>query len=758
MAWLDTIKELSFVMQSISCNWICFFKYETVASHRHTSAIDFSVSDQSRFGQRGAVQKPHVSCFFAFRPHVECCELSAHNFFSHPAVRRAHSGSFLIPYYAEDSYLSQSQSPFIKFSYIDWIELSGHPDAEKPLIRSSGTLVKRILSALSESAPQSSSSHSSSKHRVDKQLDSQGWHSTENSESLLIMFERLKSHMRRGDCYLANGTTRMSGPARSELNVSLSQFVSQWTASPSRYGVYVNCGDELPLVVCFSPERFIQRIGRSVLTEPIKGTAQVNTSQHQEGAQCLWESTKEMCEQKMVTDLLRNDLNKVCTPGSVVVESPFEIRVAGSLLQMQSVVRGHLACTDTSNSDILMKTLPAGSVTGTPKYAVGKLISDVEKTERGYYTGVFAHLESQTEFDSTILIRGFFADSQKWYAGVGAGITTLSDSKAEAAEFELKWSSFASRLTADAANQNCGKLQQDMCNALLQHQIHLHASGSSSISGPDVERQCEESASDGHFQMEPKSTGLLIEIAGLNEILDLPTSSDGFVLFVDHYDSFSENLIAAFRSRGLNVVRIFSAPSSHSILPLSQDEGASEAHLYGKLVQKFHAVVFSPGPGVPSEYPLSQALIRAVPNDLPVLGVCLGHQLLLTDSGLSLEPVPGTPIHGRGVLLPQLRHSRFLCDASFKGEATYYNSWQVGVASINPEKNPWIVNGYPGAGIDLCEHRALPRLAVQFHPESFATQSGLRLLNAFVDLIALYKINSQSNTNHALTRTAKDSL
>lgn len=756
MAWLDTIKELSFVLQDMSCNWICFFRYETNDHFSHSSAVDHSLSKNQGVHRHVSTHEPTVSCFFALQPQVECCETSAERFFNHPAVRGRNPGGFLIPYFSEDARSAHSHSPFLKFGYKEWIEFSGQPDSETPVIRSTGALIERILNSLSEDGVHGGS-HEPYENR--EPHDTRAWKSTESSESLLNMLERLKSHMRVGNCYLANGTTRMFGPERSGLKISLSQFVEQWITAPSRYGVFVSCGDELPMVVCFSPERFIWRSGQCVQAEPIKGTAAVDLTQSQSGALSLWKSTKEMCEQKMVTDLLRNDLNKVCEPGSVVVESPYQVRVAGSLLQMQSVVQGTLASEHLANSDVLMKTLPAGSVTGTPKYAVGKLISEVEKTERGYYTGVFAHCDSAIEFDSTILIRGFFADSNKWYAGVGAGITTLSDSEAEAAEFELKWLSFASRLNFDASTSLPFPrvFQQLKHTQFLSHmRNHMDALAREQISNEPKHSRAHDIGR--HLQLRGAPSAPLIELTTEGDLFNLPDVQGSVVLFVDHFDSFSENLIAALRCRGLAVARIFSAPNSQQASTRSARAEEDLNRLHSLLTQKFQAVVFSPGPGVPSEYALSQSLLRSVPDEMPVLGVCLGHQLLLTESGLNLERVPGTPVHGRSAVVPKLQNSRILSDASFNGEATFYNSWQVEADSIGMNTCPWRACGVETVGVVLCEHRFLPRLAVQFHPESFATQSGPSLLDAFVDLIASYKIKSQANVVPVLTQTAKVGL
>lgn len=752
MAWLDTIKDLSFILQGMSCNWICFFRYESGVILQHSAASDHSANPVSSSNQQVPPEEPRARCFFAMQPKIDCCEYSAENFFRHSAAKVAGPACFLIPYYSQDSSSVDLQTPFLRFGYEDWLEFSGDPDSNAPIIKSSGAFAGKILDSLSSLPSQGVIQ----RHRHNPA----DWHHSESTDSLLSMFEQLKEHMRNGDCYLANATTRMLGPARTELKVSMSEFVSQWISEPSRYGVYVNCGESWPQVVCYSPERFILRSGSFVQAEPIKGTALADQNLCSLGANSLWQSKKEMCEQKMVTDLLRNDLNKVCEPGSVVVKSPYEIRVAGPLLQMQSVVCGTLANSSIPNSDILMKTLPAGSVTGTPKYAVGQFISEIEKSPRGYYTGVFAQCDAESDFDSAILIRGFFAESNKWYAGVGAGITTLSDSAAEAVEFDLKWKSFFSRLGSTEE-------QFTPCKENLRHENEFTEFNKavdpriaawllSSRQNPKSPVPSQSGTPEQSVERTAGSpAGQLIELNDLQALHDLNDVLGERVLFIDHYDSFSENLIAALRARGLTVARIFSPTSK--LCPAGVALTVADVGKVNSILrEKFQGVVFSPGPYVPSDYPFSQELLRSLPDEIPVLGVCLGHQMLLTDSGLVLNRISDNPVHGRGMLLRHLNGSRLVSAASFKGEATFYNSWHVRMNEFDGPECPWLLCGSDENGAVLCEHRFLPRIVVQFHPESFATTAGRSLLDSFVDLITIYKIKSHSNKDCLITRTPKD--
>lgn len=261
---------------------------------------------------------------------------------------------------------------------------------------------------------------------------------------IFVNVEKIIEKMRDGQCYLMNYTTKVDAHVWKK-GFTLERFCASWCENPSRFGVFFR-NDEHG-VVSYSPERFLRSRNSWLTTEPIKGTCMVRDGEQPslENAAELWNSTKEMCEHTMVVDLLRNDLNQVCKSGTVGVSDPFFVGIAGHLLQMQSTVFGRLAELKRPGS-VLFKMLPAGSVTGTPKWRVCEITQELELTRRGYYTGVFGVLEPNGDFDSTLLIRTLSMEHQQYSIGVGAGITTLSNPRDEARECELKLASVVGRL------------------------------------------------------------------------------------------------------------------------------------------------------------------------------------------------------------------------------------------------------------------------------------------------------------------------
>lgn len=449
MTWLHSMGWLASVLERRAEHWICYLQTESEPLARHPQQRDRSVVESNaRSSSLGGVKK--IRCLFAAYPKLERQESVPKHFFADDIQIQNSKTAYLIPYFALDAADKPQELPCLMWSFSDFIELTGDLSDACPDVQVGGERLADLSDFFHRTHQSHETDHKknalerSPQHAPMSHADSD-WSPSESPDSVRRMIEHLQRGMRRGDYYLANASTRLQGPKRSNQTISLSRFVQEWLDSPVRQGVFVDCGKDQPLVCCFSPERFIARDSSRVQTEPIKGTAPFIAAEPQAGVNALWSSQKEMSEQTLVTDLLRNDLNRVCVPGSVVVSSPYEIHATQALLQMQSVVEGELRNPNISHLELLGALLPAGSITGTPKWAVSREICAIEATHRGYYTGVFAYGRSPDEMDSTVLIRGFFADKNAWMAGLGAGITTLSVPEAEAREFDLKWQSFAAR-------------------------------------------------------------------------------------------------------------------------------------------------------------------------------------------------------------------------------------------------------------------------------------------------------------------------
>jgi len=181
-------------------------------------------------------------------------------------------------------------------------------------------------------------------------------------------------------------------------------------------------------VVCASPELFLRRRGRDVASAPIKGTGAV--------ADDL--SPKDVAENVMIVDLVRNDLGRVAEPGSVVVDDVLEVQQHPGLAHLVSTVRGRLR-TGAGWADLIAATFPPGSVSGAPKSTALRTIGRLEPEPRGPYCGAIGWVDGESgDGELAVGIRTFWRDGAVLRFGTGAGITWGSDPDREWVETELK--------------------------------------------------------------------------------------------------------------------------------------------------------------------------------------------------------------------------------------------------------------------------------------------------------------------------------
>ncbi len=183
-------------------------------------------------------------------------------------------------------------------------------------------------------------------------------------------------------------------------------------------------------VVSFSPELFLARQGRHVRSTPIKGTMPRRNAADEHLARRLRESTKDVAENVMITDLVRNDLGRVCATGSVRVPELLKVRPAPGVWHLESTVEGLLA-DGVDDAALLAATFPPGSVTGAPKIRALDLIAELEPAARGVYTGAVGLASPIAGLELNVAIRTFEIHDGTIALGVGGGITADSDSEAE---------------------------------------------------------------------------------------------------------------------------------------------------------------------------------------------------------------------------------------------------------------------------------------------------------------------------------------
>ena len=258
--------------------------------------------------------------------------------------------------------------------------------------------------------------------------------------------ERAQRYIRAGDIYQVNLSQRLA--ARTRLS-GWELFDRLVAVSPAPFAAYLDCGDFQ--IASSSPEMFLRLSGAHVQTRPIKGT-RPRSADPARDAQLAWElqtSPKELAELVMITDLLRNDLGKVCDYGSVQVPDLVRLERYAQVQHLVSTVEGRLR-PDVTHLAALKACFPGGSITGAPKFRAMEIIDELEPVTRGPYTGALGYLGFNRESQLSIIIRTAICRRQTAYFQVGAGIVADSQPEAEYDETLAKARGFLAALGAES--------------------------------------------------------------------------------------------------------------------------------------------------------------------------------------------------------------------------------------------------------------------------------------------------------------------
>ncbi len=200
-----------------------------------------------------------------------------------------------------------------------------------------------------------------------------------------------------------------------------------------------------------SPERFLRRSGDQVESRPIKGTAARGTTAGDDAASraALKESSKDRAENLMIVDLVRNDLSRVCRPGSVQVPALSQVETYATLHHLVSTVRGEIR-EDRTTEDLLRAVFPPGSMTGAPKVRAMEILHELEPVSRGPYAGALGYLSFCGDLDLSVVIRTVLLGQGEARFHVGGGVVADSRPQAEYEESLLKARALLEALGADA--------------------------------------------------------------------------------------------------------------------------------------------------------------------------------------------------------------------------------------------------------------------------------------------------------------------
>jgi para-aminobenzoate synthetase/4-amino-4-deoxychorismate lyase len=289
-------------------------------------------------------------------------------------------------------------------------------------------------------------------------------HFSINEQRFSSDIKTIQEYIRNGDTYQINHTFRITGETYGE---PLALYARLRDRQPGRFGALV--AEDSTIILSQSPELFIQRQGNILKAMPMKGTASAlsNSAAH------LSSDAKNQAENVMIVDLLRNDLSRLASPGSVSVPQLFEVARHGNVLQMTSTVQAE-AKPDIQLRDVLNAVFPCGSVTGAPKKRSMEIIQELEPEERAYYCGALGWLDPNGDFAFSVPIRtveidrNFDTHASKFTLGVGAGITIDSEAKQEWEECHIK-AAFLTELPSEL-----GLFETILVRGSLPQNLELH--------------------------------------------------------------------------------------------------------------------------------------------------------------------------------------------------------------------------------------------------------------------------------------------
>lgn len=255
-------------------------------------------------------------------------------------------------------------------------------------------------------------------------------------EAYLGKIARLQEHIHRGDIYEANFCMEFTAAGTIDP-VSVFGELNAISAPP--FAAFLK--RHADYLLCASPERYLRKEGRTITSQPIKGTAKRHPDPQADAASrdALATSPKERSENIMIVDLVRNDLSHTAAKGSVSVPELCGIYTFPQVNQMISTVTSQLA-EGFGPVDVIRTTFPMGSMTGAPKIRAMQLIEEFEESRRGLYSGALGYFTPEGDFDFNVVIRSILYQEKREVVSfsVGGAITALSDPEKEYEECLLK--------------------------------------------------------------------------------------------------------------------------------------------------------------------------------------------------------------------------------------------------------------------------------------------------------------------------------
>ncbi len=259
----------------------------------------------------------------------------------------------------------------------------------------------------------------------------------EKPETWLEAVEQAKHYIREGDIFQANLSRRWRGQFTDSVDPHR-LYQDLKTTNPAPFAGLVLLANQTA-IISSSPERLICVRDGTVSTRPIAGTYPRGNNAHEDRllSEALLKHPKEKAEHIMLIDLERNDLGRVCIPGSVHVNELMALETYSHVHHIVSEIKGHLR-PDVDPIDVITAVFPGGTITGCPKVRCMEIISELEHSARGAYTGSMGYINLDGSMDLNILIRTMVSHGNTITLRAGAGIVADSVPERELAETRAK--------------------------------------------------------------------------------------------------------------------------------------------------------------------------------------------------------------------------------------------------------------------------------------------------------------------------------
>jgi len=253
------------------------------------------------------------------------------------------------------------------------------------------------------------------------------WQSNMRPEQYREKFQQVHNYLLAGDCYQINLAQR---------------FTAQYTGSEYQAYCALRQENKAPFsaflrfensaILSISPERFLRLVDKKVQSKPIKGTRprSCDAAIDLANANELQQASKDRAENLMIVDLLRNDISRVCKPGSVTVPTLFAIESFPAVHHLVSTVEGEIS-PQYDGSDLLRASFPGGSITGAPKIRAMDIIEELEPHQRSVYCGSIGYLSACGNMDTNITIRTLVCHNQQIHCWAGGGLVADSNVDSE---------------------------------------------------------------------------------------------------------------------------------------------------------------------------------------------------------------------------------------------------------------------------------------------------------------------------------------